>query len=272
LKEAESKAREMGDPQKRIAFWDGLLLTPPFADDSVLQAKVHYQLAGVYYSTNNLDSIKWHMRRAWSLIEREDGVEEMLVLFNVGEGNIATHEQLIHQANYYYNLAVSLMEQTDSAGLSLTNQQRAMIYLAAAQSDAGLHQYERAIARNHNAVKLLLADTAVNVRLLSRAYDQLASDFLNLSEKRLDSAWVYIQRMDTLAQRYPDAVMPRFRYDRKALYYGDIGNLDSSIYYHRVILDIDQKKVDAGQASPTDYANLFKDFINLADRFVRIRQ
>src|SRR5690606_16133548 len=97
-------------------------------------------------------------------------------------------------------------------------------------------------------------------------------DFLNVSEKRLDSAWVYIQRMDTLAQRYPDAVMPRFRYDRKALYYSDVGNLDSSIYYHRAILHIDENRVKAGQASPTDYANLFKDLINLADRFIRIRQ
>lgn len=272
LKGAEAEARQLDGPQHRIAFWKDLLLAPPFADDSVLQAKIHYQLAGVYYSTNNMDSIKWHMRRAWSLIEREEGVEEMLVLFNVGEGNIATHEQLIHQANYYYNLAVSLMEQTDPVGLSLTHQQRAMIYLAAAQSDAGLHQYERAIARNQAAVRLLFTDTTVNVRLLSRAYDQLVADFLNVSEKRLDSARVYIQRMDTLAQRYPDAVMPRFLYDRKALYYGDSGNLDSSIYYHRAILDIDRKKVDAGQASPTDYANLFKDLLNLADRFVRIRQ
>src|SRR5690606_38943228 len=235
-------------------------------------AKVHYQLAGVYYSTNNLDSIKWHMRRAWSLIEREEGVEEMLVLFNVGEGNIATHEQLIHQANYYYNLAVSLMEQTDPVGLSLTHQQRAMIYLAAAQSDAGLHQYERAIARNQAAVRLLFTDSTVNVRLLSRAHDQLVADLLSVSEKRLDSAWLYLQRVDTLAQQYPEGDMPRFRYDRQALYSSDVGNPDSSIYYHHAILHIDESRVKAGQASPTDYANLFKALINLADRFIRIRQ
>src|SRR5690606_15969893 len=131
---------------------------------------------------------------------------------------------------------------------------------------------ERAIARNQVAVRLLFADTAVNARLLSRAYDQLVADFMNASEKKLDSARVYIQKMDALARQYPEAVMPRFLYDRKALYYGEIGNLDSSIYYHRAILDIDQKTVDSSQAAPTDYANLFKDLINLADRFIRIRQ
>ncbi|WP_257668854.1 histidine kinase [Parapedobacter tibetensis] len=272
LKDAETEARLLSDVAKRTAYWQELLATQPFSSDSILLAKIHYQLAGVYYAKNDLDSIKWHMRRAWSLIERQDGVEDMMVLFNVGEGNIATHEQLIHQANYYYDLAVTMIQNADRQTLGLSNSQQAMIYLAAAQSDAGLHQYERAIARNNEAVRRLKADTAVSARLLLRAYDQLASDFLSVSEKQLDSAWVYIQRMETLAEEYPDAAIPRFLFDRKALYYGEVGESDSSIYYHRAILHIDEAKIASGGASPTDYANLFKDFVNLSDRFIQKRR
>lgn len=272
LKGAEAEARQLGDLSERTTYWRRLLSTTPFSSDSVLSAKIHYQLAGVYYAKNNFDSIKWHMRRAWSLIEGRQGVEDLLVLFNVGEGNLATHEQRIHQANYYYGLAVTMIEQADQARRGLSTGQQAMIYLAAAQSDAGLHQYERAIERNRAAVRLLQADTVLNVRLLSRAYDQLAADFLSGLEQKLDSAWVYIQKVDTLVHAYPGTVKPRFLFDRKASYYAGTGNLDSAIHYHRVILGIDETKIGTDQASPTDYANLFRSLINLAARYTERRQ
>src|SRR5690606_22033198 len=52
LKDAEQEARALTDAGQRTAFWEGMLITEPFSRDSVLQAKIHYQLAGVYYAKN----------------------------------------------------------------------------------------------------------------------------------------------------------------------------------------------------------------------------
>ena len=269
LKEAEAKARAMDNVEQRAGYWQGLLAEKPFSADSVLMAKIHYQLAGVYYAKNDIDSIKWYMRQAWALIDGQSGVDDMLVLFNVGEGNISTHDQHIHQANYYYNLALTLIEHMGGQPTEISEVQQAMIYLAAAQSDAGLHQYERAIARNHRAITLLAGDTVTQPRLLHRAYDQLAADFLSAAIKQPDSALAYIRKMETLGQAHPGAGDIRFLYDRKAMYYEEVGNRDSSIYYHRRIRQIDERKVAAGSASPVDHANLFKDYVNLSGGFIQ---
>lgn len=270
LKDAETEARAIDDVRQRARYWQTLLGEQPFSADSVLKAKIHYQLAGVYYAKNDMDSIKWHMRRAWSLIDGQSGVEDMLVLFNVGEGNIATHEQYVHQANYYYNLALTIIQHMGDNPTDISAVQQAMIYLAAAQSDAGLHQYERAIVRNHRAIALLAQDTVAQPRLLHRAYDQLASDFLSASEKQADSALTYIRKMEALAETHPGAGDVRFLYDRKAMYFSEVGDVDSAVHYHRLIRQIDGYKVEAGAGSPVDHANLFKDYINLSGGFIQL--
>src|SRR5690606_13276780 len=191
-------------------------------------------------------------------------------LFNVGEGNIATHEQYVHQANYYYNLALTIIQHMGDNPTDISAAQQAMIYLAAAQSDAGLHQYERAIARNHRAIALLAQDTVAQPRLLHRAYDQLASDFLSASEKQADSALTYIRKMEALAETHPGAGDVRFLYDRKAMYFSEVGDVDSAVHYHRLIRQIDGYKVEAGAGSPVDHANLFKDYINLSGGFIQL--
>ena len=269
LKNAELEARKLKDVEQRAQYWRTALEKPPFSTDSVLRAKIHYQLAGVYYTKNDMDSIKWHMRKAWSLINGRAGVDDLLVLLNVGEGNIATHEQYVHQANYYYNLALTILQQLGDKPTEITTVQQAMIYLAAAQSDAGLHQYQRAIERNHHAVALLLGDSIPQADLLHRAYDQLAYDFLSATEEQPDSALNYIRKMEALTAEYPGRGDVRFLYDRKAMYFDEIGAVDSSIYYHRLIRQIDEHKILKGRPSPVDYANLYKDYINLSNAFIQ---
>src|SRR5690606_20255690 len=82
----------------------------------------------------------------------------------------------------------------------------------------------------------------------------------------------YIQQMETWGEQYPEAANPRFLYDRKALYYREIGQVDSSLYYQRAILQMDRQKIASGSGSPTDHANLFRDYVNLSDRFIQKQQ
>src|SRR5690606_38322568 len=48
LKDAEQEARALTDLRQRTTLWEEMLNAEPFSRDSVLQAKIHYQLAGVY--------------------------------------------------------------------------------------------------------------------------------------------------------------------------------------------------------------------------------
>ncbi|RAV27465.1 histidine kinase [Sinomicrobium soli] len=273
MKEAEKEALQLDTPEQQVAYWKEKMTVGPFLNDTLLQSRVYYRLAGIYYTRNKLDSARWYMRKGWSLIENRSGADDMRVLFNFGEGNIATYEKNMHQANYYYSRAAAILKHAGSRRLELTPFQQAAIYLAVAQSDAGVYQYEQAILHNHEALRLLKSDTVINVRLLLRAYDQLAVDFLRLTEKQTDSARVYIERMDSLTGKYPgEVISPRFLFDRKALYYADIGKLDSSISYHRAILKMDSTAISEGETSPVVYGNLFKDLVNLSDRFVEKKQ
>lgn len=268
LKQAIPTARALPSAEKRLAYWEALLNNRPYKDDSVLQARIHYELAGVYYAKNDLDSIKWHLRRARDLMGRQQGYEEIMVLIYSGEGNVATMERKLHQANYYFNQAARIL--VADTTLALNALQKANIFLATAQADAKLYQYDQAKQWNRMAAAVLKPEDPRQVRLLSRAYDQLAVNFLNGTSSDPDSAWKYIGLMEQLFREYPAHLKPQFLYDRKSVYYDRTGQPDSALLYNRKLSEICQRDVESGNAPPGQYSNLFRTYVNMAVDFTRL--
>src|SRR5690606_19158113 len=169
----EEQARQL-PPEDQLPFWEKQLHNKTYTQTPEAKARIYYRMAGTYYNKGDLDSLKYFMRRAWDVLSVTDSTSEMTVLLNYGEGNIATIEGNIHQENYYFNLASQQML-SDSL-LDLTPVQRASIFLATAQSDARLSQYQQALEWNRKAIKALEVPNPP-APLQYRAYRQLANTF-----------------------------------------------------------------------------------------------
>ncbi|WP_057937968.1 sensor histidine kinase [Algoriphagus resistens] len=268
LKELENESQKLSGDEQTV-FWQRRLSQKPYSGDSVLSARIHYRLAGSYYYKGDLDSIKWHMRKAWDLMESQDGPTEMMALLNYGQGNIATIEGNLHQENYYFNHASQIIFSDTLIGL--TPVQIASLYLATAQSDANLGQYKQAMEWNRRAIKTLEYDRAP-VALQYRAFRQLANNYRVSSDDSIDSAYHYMQKMEALSRRYPDQVNPRFLYDEKAHYFTKIEQLDSAVVYHLKILEIDKQTVESANPHPSFFSNLFKDYVYLSDSYLKLNR
>ncbi|GAA0565374.1 histidine kinase [Chitinophaga japonensis] len=268
LKEAVPEARKLPSAEERLVYWEQLLNSDPYRGDSVLEARIHYELAGVYYAKNDLDSIKWHLQSAWDLMERQQGYGEIMVLIYSGEGNIATMEQQVHQASYYFNQAARILLADTS--LDMTALQKANIFLATAQADAHLYQYDQSRQWNHMAAQVLAPGDPDQARLLFRAYDQLALHYLDGTGSNTDSAWTYIRWMEKLLHGHPQSIDPQFLYDRKSIYYDRTEQPDSALVYNRNVLAICRSDVASGKALFGQYANLFKSYVNMAVTFTRL--
>lgn len=265
LRAAVPEARSLPSADERLAYWHRLLKKKPYRGDSVLEARVYYELAGVYYAKSKPDSTKWYMRRAWDLMSGQEGYREIMVLIYSGEGNIATMEQNIHQANYYYNQAAHILV-ADTA-LDLSTRQKANVFLAAAQADAQLYQYDLAEQWNRMALSLLDPAEPEHIGLLSRACDQLAINYLQGTESNPDSAWKYIGLMEQLIRDHPARMSPHFLYDRKSIYYDYVHQPDSALLYNRRLLQIRKENAAAGDAHPNEFSNLFRCYVNIATNF-----
>lgn len=232
LNEAMVKSNTIAGFQEKLNFWKQYLFNNKY-NDSVLLSKIHYNIAGVYYQQNILDSVKWHMEQAWNLMEGQKGNEKETVLLNAGEGNIANLEERTQEANYFYNQAAQSLI-TDTS-LQLTPKQKIVILLAAAQSDEACSQIDKAIDRNYQALSLLLSRLPDNISLINRVYSQLAVAY-NASGAHSDSLLKCIHKMEELYANYPTEVNPRFLYDRKVLYFSRIQKKDSVLFYQRKLL------------------------------------
>ncbi|MCE7055200.1 histidine kinase [Algoriphagus sp. AGSA1] len=265
LKELEKEGQILSGDEQTV-FWAKSLTQKPYSGDSVIMARIHYRLAGAYYYKGELDSIKWHMRMAWDLMEAQEGHPEMMALLYYGEGNMATIEGNLHQENYYFNHASQLIF-SDSL-IDLTPVQIASLYMATAQSDARLGQYKQAMEWNRRAIKTLEYDMAP-AALQFRAFRQLANNY-RISSDDTDSAYHYMQKMEVLSRRYPDQVNPRFLYDEKAHYFAKTEKLDSAVVYHLKLLEIDKETVASSNPHPSFFSNLFRDYVYLSDSYLKL--
>lgn len=221
--------------QEKLNFWNQQLSNDKY-NDSVLLSKIHYNIAGVYYQQNTLDSVKWHMQQAWDLMKEQKGYEEEKVLLNAGEGNIANTEGRSQEANYFYNQAAQSLI-TDTS-LKLTPKQKTVILLAAAQSDEEYNQIDKAIDRNHKALSILLNQLPDDIPMINRVYSQLALAY-HTSGTHSDSVLKCIHKMEELYAGYPTEINPRFLYDRKVLYFSMVEKKDSLLFYQQKLLSVD---------------------------------
>lgn len=270
LKEASEKLKQNPDLDARLSFWNKQLSNPKFKTDPVLLSKIHYNIAGVFYAKNELDSIKNHMQLAWELMENTRGYDDDKTLLYSGLGNIAHLEQKVHQENYYYNRAGQMLL-ADTA-LKLTPKQKITIYFSAAQSSAKLRQFDNAFTLNRKAMELL-PQIKDNSKDEFRAYSQMAVCFLS-SNRSLDSLYSYIKRMEKLYNQRPTEQDARFVFDRKASYFTKKNNIDSALFYNRkrLAMDIADEKDNGISATSVRTGNLYTSYNDMAGLFIEHKE
>lgn len=264
-KETEQQ-KQNPDPKSRLAFWKKQLQYPDFAKDSVALSKINYNIAGVYYGLQELDSIKAYMQVAWELMSDQKGYDNEKVLLYSGLGNIAGMERKTHQENYYFSRAGEML-MADSS-IKLLPKQKLNIFLAAAQSSAKLKQFHQAFKFNRSALALFdqLPDD-YNAKF--RGYSQMAICFFDTRENP-DSLYNYIQKMESVYKIEPDDQKANFIADRKAAYFGKTGNADSALFYNRMrmALDIKDEQENSGHAKSIISGNLFLCYSDMARLFI----
>lgn len=266
LKAAALQQRDHPDVQSSLAFWQSLLKDKRYSGDSVLSAKIQYNIAGVFYKMEKLDSVKNHMQIAWSLMEKQNGYDAEKVQLYSGLGNIAYMEQKMYQENYYYNRAAQMLMADSTIGL--TPKQQTTIYFAAAQSAAQLRQFDNAFKMNRKVISLLPLLPGDH-KVCFRAYSQMAVCFFR-SDGSLDSLMHYIRKMEAVYRLSPDVDKARFICDRKACYYERKGPADSTLFYNRERLAMNVK--DAVTNGPSGESimtgNLYLSYAGMAGAFL----
>ncbi|SOD13324.1 sensor histidine kinase [Pedobacter xixiisoli] len=270
FKDASEELKQSSDAAAKLKYWNRQLANPQFNTDSVLVSKIHYNIAGVFYSMSELDSIKNHMQVAWELMENQTGYDADKVQLFSGLGNIANLEQKVHQENYYYNSAAQMLL-ADSA-INLTPKQKITIYFSAAQSSAKLRQFKNAFVLNRKAMELLplLKD---NQKEKFRAYSQIAVCYFK-SGGSTDSLYSYIKKMEQLYMENPNKQSENFLYDRKATYFSKVNIADSAFYYSqkRLKLDLEDELQNGARAFSVTTGNLYTSYCDMAGVFIESKQ
>lgn len=270
IKDVSEEQRKNDDLQGKLKFWYKQLKDPRFAKDSVLESKIHYLIAGVFYNLNEIDSIKTHMHTAWELMEKQPGFDEEKILLYSGLGNIASLEQKIHQENYYFNRAAQMLS-ADST-LDILPKSKTTIFFAAAQTSAKLMQFQAAFKYNRSAMALFpqLKEDDVDVKF--RGYSQMAVCFFS-SKGNLDSLHSYIDKMEAMNKLSPSINKTRFIADRKAVYFERRDQLDSTLHYNkiRVAMDLADIKENGDFANSIHTGNMFLSFSDLAAFYINTK-
>lgn len=270
IREAAEAQKKNTNLDSRLAFWNKQLQDPNYANDSVLKSKIHYNLAGVFYGQNKLDSIKSHMHIAWELMENQSGYHAEKVLLYSGLGNIASREQKLHQVNYYYNKAAQMLY-ADST-LDVLPKAKTMVYFAAAQSSAKLRQFQTAFKYNRKALDVL-SQIPDDHASRFRGYSQMAFCFFS-ANGNLDSLYNYIRKMESVYQLQPDREKERFIADRKAVYFVKKKQRDSVYIYNRkrLTMDIVDASDNGENANSITSGNLFLSYSDMTALFIDQKQ
>ncbi|RZK51609.1 MAG: regulator of cell autolysis [Pedobacter sp.] len=271
LKDVSEEQRKNDDLQGKLKFWYKQLKDPRFAKDSVLESKIHYNIAGVFYNLNEIDSIKTHMHTAWELMENQPGFNEEKILLYSGLGNIASLEQKIHQENYYFNRAAQMLL-ADST-LDILPKSKTSIFFAAAQSSAKLKQYQAAFKYNRSALDLFPRLGKDDSDTKFRGYSQMAACFSG-SGGNLDSLYHYIKMMEALYKVAPSINKARFVADRKAVYFSRVDKADSTLHYNRirVAMDLADVEENGDDATSIRTGNMFLSFSDMVSNFINEKQ
>ncbi|WAC42603.1 sensor histidine kinase [Pedobacter sp. SL55] len=270
FKAASEKLKENPDLQVRLNYWNTKLKNKQVKADSVLRSKVHYNIAGVFYGMNELDSLKYHLQKAWELMGNRKGYTDDQVQLYSGLGNLALMEQKIHQENYYYNTAAQMLLADTS--INLTAKQKITVFFAAAQSSLQLRQFNNAFNFNRKAMALL-PQLPTPIKEKFRAYSQMATCFYRANGSA-DSLYSYIEKMEQLYQQHPEQLNAKFICDRKVTYFSLINEPDSALFYNRKRLTLDLKDAieNSKNAESVLTGNLYSSYNDLAGIFINKKQ
>ncbi len=270
FKQSVDSLKKIPDLKARLAFWKQKQADKHFQGDSILQSKIEYNIAGVFYGLHESDSLKKHMELAWAFMDNQPGHFDDKVLLFAGLGNAANTEHKIHQANYYFNQAGQMILADTTLGLSA--KQKVTIFFSAAQSSEKLYQFNNAFSMNREALKLL-PQLPEDYAAQYRAYSQMSLCFYKSGGSK-DSVYKYISKMEKLNRLQPEETEIKFLYDRKSLYFEQTDQTDSSIIYNRKRLVLEeQEEVEKGaSARSVISANLFGAYVDLTASFLRDKQ
>ncbi|RZL45156.1 MAG: hypothetical protein EOP00_18065 [Pedobacter sp.] len=271
LNEAVVEQRKNDDLCARLDFWYKQLKDPRFAKDSVLVSKVHYNIAGVFYQLNKIDSIKFHMNTAWELMQNQQAFEEEKVYLYSGLGNIASLEQKVHQENYYYARAAQMLS-ADST-LDILAKSKINIYYASAQSSAKLKQFQAAFKYNRSALLLFPKLSSQDLDTKFRGYSQMAACF-SASHGNIDSLFYYVNKMEEGYKISPTVNKARFIADRKVSLFERKDQSDSIIKYSRIRYNMDVADIreNGDNANSIHTGNMFTSISDLAAHFINETQ
>lgn len=266
LKKNSEEQKKTPDLSKRLKFWKSKMSDARYRNDSVASSIIHYNIAGVFYGLNELDSVKRYMQVAWELMEYQTGFDAEKVLLYSGLGNIASLEHKLNQENYYYNRAGQML--LNDSTIDLTPKQKVTIYLAAAQSGTKLRQFSGAFKFNRKALSLLSALPDEN-DLKFRTYSQMALAFFN-SNGNLDSLYSCIQKMQALHDKFPDFQKATFLADRKTVYFERKNLKDSMVFYQKkkMRMDVQDAMENGINAKSIRSGNLFLSYSDLCSYFL----
>jgi len=249
-----------------LQAWQRYNEDPLVLADTDLNTKTKYNL-GKMFARRNPDSSKMYLQQALELIEPGNSYLEIKANLYNGMGNLANAEPLEHQANYYYNKAAMIV--LSDTSLTLKPMAKAIILLAAAQSNKSLQQYSLALKMNLAALKLM-PQLPPNVTNQQRVLTQLISLIYTANFPRKDVN-TYLEKLEKLQLTYPDDFNPRFLYDCKLLYFDKANNADSVLKYSLLNAKIDEQFYEDNPNEPTAAGNIYTTYTNIVTNFVKIK-
>ncbi|WP_128572537.1 hypothetical protein [Chryseobacterium sp. P1-3] len=193
-----------------LAAWRSFERNEQVQRDTVLSTRVNYGLARMHAMLGK-DSVEYYIEKALTLIEStKDNLPDKALVYN-GMGNILMANGKEHQAAFYYNKAAAIIR--SDAGLKLSAEAKTSMLLSAAQSNRYLYDYGLAKEMNLAALKLVdsLPEGHVNRQ---RALVQIIH-ILALQKMPGDSIKIYLEKLETLHKKNPEAYQKKYYYNSK---------------------------------------------------------
>ena len=246
--------------------WKQYNSNPIVLADTDLNTKTKYNL-GKMFARKNPDSSKMFLQQGLDLVEPGNKFLEIKANLYNGMGNLANAEPSEHQANYYYNKAAMIV--LSDTTLTLKPMAKAIILLAAAQSNKSLQQYSLALKMNLAALKLM-PQLPPNITNQQRVLTQLISLIYtaNFPRKNVET---YLAKLEKLQATYPDDFNPRFLYDSKLLYFDKASNVDSVLKYSLLNAEIDEQIYGQNPTEPTAAGNIYTTYTNIVTNYVKAK-
>lgn len=249
-----------------LAAWRSFERNEQVQRDTVLSTRVNYGLARMHAMLGK-DSVEYYIEKALTLIEStKDNLPDKALVYN-GMGNILMANGKEHQAAFYYNKAAAIIR--SDAGLKLSAEAKTSMLLSAAQSNRYLYDYGLAKEMNLAALKLVdsLPEGHVNRQ---RALVQIIH-ILALQKMPGDSIKVYLEKLEALHKKNPEAYQKKYYYNSKINFFENSGKNDSLLHYQK-LMKIEEEKIFERDKAPSVVNNMFLAHANIGAIFIEMKK